>query len=186
MTEQEIKTQQALVFMGYKELKEISKSDLDLSFKALSYKMNPTTASNPKYQDGNDYLKLLEYYNYLSDIKRTNETIRNILNPNEKTYLYQDEKPEEKKEELNNDNINEASYGDHDLFKDNLIILEEVKIVDKPRFFLILLSFIMPLFGIVMFILNRSIMPKASKFYLIFGILGYIFNVVSIFIIMQL
>lgn len=174
MTEQEIKTQQALVFMGYKELKEISKSDLDLSFKALSHKMNPVTATNPKYQDGKDYLLLLDYYNYLSDIKRTNETIRNLLNPNEKTYQYQDEKPEVKVEVNNsNENIN-----NEDIFSQNGIVIEELKIEDKPRVWMVILSFLFPLFGIVLFILNRRIMPKASKFYLIFGILGYIINFV--------
>ena len=51
MTNQEIKTKNALAFMGYTEIREISKSELDLSFKALSHKMNPETTDIEKYKD---------------------------------------------------------------------------------------------------------------------------------------
>ena len=182
MTEQEIKTQQALIFMGYKELREISKSELDLSFKAMSYKINPETCTNEKYKDGKDYLLLLEYYNYLSDIKRTNETIRNILNPENKTYQYQDEKPEEKVEEnLLGENVvadeipNNQNQGVRPTYT-------EVQIIDRPSILSLILSFFIPIYGIIMFIFSRRITPKSAKWYLIVGIIGYVINFIILMV----
>ncbi len=177
MTDQEIKTQEALNFMGYKELREISQSELDLSFKALSHKMNPETTTIEKYKDGKDYLLLLEYYNYLSDIKRTNETIRNILDPENKTYDYQDEKPEVKEEAVDNqasiNNNNQQSYNEYPNpgFSD-------VQIVDKPSILSIIISLLIPIYGVLMFVLSRRFTPKSSKWYLIFAIIGFSINVV--------
>lgn len=177
MTDQEIKTQEALNFMGYKELREISQSELDLSFKALSHKMNPETTTIEKYKDGKDYLLLLEYYNYLSDIKRTNETIRNILDPENKTYDYQDEKPDVKEEAVDNqasiNNNNQQSYNEYPNpgFSD-------VQIVDKPSILSIIISLLIPIYGVLMFVLSRRFTPKSSKWYLIFAIIGFSINVV--------
>lgn len=172
MTEQEIKTKNALAFIGYKEIREISKSELDLSFKALSYKMNPETTNIDKYKDGKDYLLLLEYYNYLSDIKRTNETIRNILYPNEKTYDYQDEKPETA-EAIHENISNQAEANTNEIPN---ISIEEFKIPDRPSVLYIILSILFPIFGVLMFFLTRRITPKSSKVYLIISIVGYILN----------
>lgn len=177
MTDQEIKTQEALNFMGYKELREISQSELDLSFKALSHKMNPETTTIEKYKDGKDYLLLLEYYNYLNNIKRTNETIRNILDPENKTYDYQDEKPEVKEEAVDNqasiNNNNQQSYNEYPKpgFSD-------VQIVDKPSILSIIISLLIPIYGVLMFVLSRRFTPKSSKWYLIFAIIGFSINVV--------
>ncbi len=192
MTAQEIKTQKALVFMGFTELKEISKSELDLSFKALSYRMNPETCTNEKYKDGAHYQLLLEYYDYLSDLKTTNETIRNILDPEHKTYQYQDEKPQEEvKEEIKEDTIDEnlnqqkkPVYNGE--MADNMNPqFTEIQVVDKPRIFSLIFSLLFPLFGLFMFIFTRKITPKASKWYLAFGIIGYIINFVLLMIIMM-
>lgn len=172
MTEQELKTKNALAFMGYTEIREISKSELDLSFKALSYKMNPETTDIEKYKDGKDYILLLDYYNYLSDIKRTNETIRNILFPDSKTYEYQDEKPQVEATVEAEGTASEA--------KPN-IQFEEIKIPDKPSVLYIILSILFPIFGVLMFILTRRITPKSSKVYLIVAIVGYVLNFISIF-----
>ncbi len=177
MTNQEIKTRDALAFIGYKELREISKSELDLSFKALSYKMNPETTTIEKYKDGKDYLLLLEYYKYLSDIKRTNETIRNILYPDNKTYDYQDEKPQVE-EKIQSEADVRANTNN---FEENPnVTFEEINIPDKPSILYIILSFIFPIFGVIMFILTRIITPKSSKFYLIFGIVGYVINFILV------
>ena len=177
MTDQEIKTQEALNFMGYKELREISQSELDLSFKALSHKMNPETTTIEKYKDGKDYLLLLEYYNYLNDIKRTNETIRNILDPENKTYDYQDEKPEVKEEAVDNqasiNNNNQQSYNEYPNQG-----FSDVQIVDKPSILSIIISLLIPIYGVLMFVLSRRFTPKSSKWYLIFAIIGFSINVV--------
>ena len=180
MTNQEIKTKEALSFMGYKELREISQSELDLSFKALSHKMNPETTTLEKYKDGKDYLLLLEYYNYLSDIKRTNETIRNILDPENKTYDYQEEKPEIKEEinDTNNqsfENSNTNTANNYNEFGNPAF--SQIKIADKPSIFSIILSLLFPIYGVLMFVFSRRITPKASKWYLIFGIIGFAINV---------
>lgn len=177
MTEQEIKTKNALAFMGYKEIREISKSELDLSFKALSYKMNPETTDIEKYKDGKDYLLLLDYYNYLSDIKRTNETIRNILFPDTKTYEYQDEKP--KVDPKFDETTNEGTIG---ATANPNVQFEEIKIPDKVSVLYVILSILFPIFGVLMFILTRRITPKSSKVYLIVAIVGYVLNFVSLFL----
>ena len=180
MTEQEIKTQQALVFMGFTELKEISQSELDLTFKVMSNRMNPETCSNEKYKDGKDYLLLLEYYNYLSDIKRTNETIRNILDPNNKTYDYQDEKPKVEEEERDyiNGLFTEEELKNMESNNSKPTYNGGIEILDKPRFWIVLLSVLFPLYGILMFFLSRRLTPKAAKWYLVFAIIGYIINLV--------
>ena len=180
MTEQEIKTQQALVFMGFTELKEISQSELDLTFKLMSNRMNPGTCSNEKYKDGKDYLLLLEYYNYLSDIKRTNETIRNILDPNNKTYDYQDEKPKVEEEERDyiNGLFTEEELKNMESNNSKPTYNGGIEILDKPRFWIVLLSVLIPLYGILMFFLSKRLTPKAAKWYLVFAIIGYIINLV--------
>ena len=174
MTNQEIKTKNALAFMGYTEIREISKSELDLSFKALSHKMNPETTDIEKYKDGKDYILLLDYYNYLSDIKRTNETIRNILFPDSKTYEYQEEKPVSN--EATQDTINEQQASSL-----NNIPFEEINIPDRPSVLYIILSILFPIFGVIMFILTKRITPKSSKVYLIVAIVGYVLNFISLF-----
>ena len=179
MTDQELKTSQALVFMGFNELKEISQSELDLSFKVLSNRMNPETCKNEKYKDGKDYLLLLEYYNYLSDIKRTNETIRNILDPENKTYQYQDEKPEPKVEEINPEEPRQSMSNETpiDLKKPQFDAANYYELEDKPRIWIIILSLLLPLYGLIMFFLSRRLTPKASKWYLAFAIIGEVINV---------
>ena len=173
MTEQEIKTIEALNFMGYNDLREISKSELDLSFKALSNKMNPNTTTIEKYKDGNDYIKLVSYYSYLSDIKRTNETIRNILDPSNKTYDYQDEKPEIKQEEPIDNDVKPSIV---DSEGRRLPEFSDIQIIDRPRIWIIILSFLLPIYGIIMFIFSRRLTPKASKWYLVFAIIGFVTN----------
>ena len=179
MTNQELKTTNALLFMGYTDLREISQSELDLSFKALSRRMNPETCTNEKYKDGKDYLLLLEYYNYLSDIKRTNETIRNILDPENKTYQYQDEKPEPKPEVIENLNPNPGMSNETpmDLTKPQFNASSYYEIEDKPRIWIIVLSLLLPLYGLIMFFLSRRLTPKAAKWYLAFAIIGEVINV---------
>ena len=179
MTDQELKTTQALAFMGFNELKEISQSELDLSFKILSNRMNPETCKNEKYKDGKDYLLLLEYYNYLNDIKRTNETIRNILDPENKTYQYQDEKPEAKVEDINPEEPRQSMSNETplDLKKPQFDAANYYELEDKPRIWIIILSLLLPLYGLIMFFLSRRLTPKASKWYLTFAIIGEVINV---------
>jgi len=183
---QELKTKIALEFMGFTELREISQSELDLSFKVKSHKYNPETCTNEKYKDGKDYLLLLEYYNYLSDIKRTNETIRNIINPDEKTYQYQDEKPKVedefkdglfKEEDFINDSntTNNSNQEFNEAPKPQYV---NVQVVDRPRIWIIIISLLIPLFGIIMFALSKPLTPKAAKWYLIFAIIGFIINLI--------
>ena len=165
MTSQELKTKQALESLGFNELREVSKRELDFSYKALS----------ERYQNNIELLNgLNENYEYLSDIKRTNETIRNILYPNEKTYLYQEEIPEEEiRKNIIDNNINESFNFEE--------LRENVKIVDKPRAINIILSLLIPLYGILEFILVRKFLPKAAKWYLICGIIGYVISFIVMF-----
>lgn len=177
MTSQELKTKQALESLGFNELREVSKRELDFSYKALS----------ERYQNNIELLnRLNENYEYLSDIKRTNETIRNILYPNEKTYLYQDEIPEEEiRKNIIDNNTNESSNENVNQNLNESFNFEElresVKIVDKPRAINIILSLLIPLYGILEFILVRKFLPKAAKWYLICGIIGYVISFIVMF-----
>ena len=179
MTSQEIKTKEALRYLGFNKIQEVSKRELDFSYKALSdrYKNNIEAK-----------LKLDEYYEYLSDIRRTNETIRNILDPNNKTYMYQDEIPESEirkniidnnNENINNNTVNENINDNANFSFDN--INDAVRVADKPSALNIVLSLLIPLYGILEFILLRKILPKAAKWYLVCAIIGEVISFVLMF-----
>jgi hypothetical protein len=76
-------TKEALMTLGF-EVREVSKRELELSYLAL--KDSYTNSGNKELLE-----KVNNAYQYLTkDIRVTNEVIRNILEPNNKTYFYQE------------------------------------------------------------------------------------------------
>ena len=180
MTQEEIKTKEALAFLGYNCDREVTSKELYFSYLGLSNRYNPETCVNDEYKDGEAFKKLNECYDYLkNDICRVNETIRNILDPQHKTYVYQKEKPQEavKPEPVeampNNQNMNQNL---NPTFREGNIM-----IADKPSFFGILLSILIPIYGIINYFIVKRVQPRASKWYLLIGIIGLILNMLLMF-----
>ena len=176
MTNEEIKTKEALAYLGYNCDREVTSKEIYYSYLGLKSRYNPETCTEAKYTDGEAYRRLEEAYSYLSaDICRVNETIRNIIDPEHKTYVYQEEKPkEEKKPEV----IDEMPKQDQNINPsfNNM----NVMIVDKPSILSILLSIMVPIFGIINYFMTKRLQPKASKWYLLIGILGMVLNLVML------
>ena len=174
MTNEEIKTKEALQYLGFKVDKEVTSKELYYAYLGLSNIYDPNKTDNPKYMDGEAFRLLNEHYNYVSsDICRTNETIRNILNPQNKTYEYQAEKPHQGIPA----HENEANSAPAQNYYKEVVVIK-----DKPSILNIILAFLVPLYGILNYFLVKRFMPKASKWYLIFGILGFIANILIMFI----
>lgn len=173
MTNEEIKTKEALAYLGYNCDREVTGKELYYSYLGLKSRYNPETCVEEQYKDGVAYKKLNEYYDYLSkNICRVNETIRNIIDPAHKTYVYQEEAP--KKEEAP-EILDPRTDEDEPGMKPSLNNMN-VMIVDKPSIFSIILSIMVPIYGIINYFLVKRLQPKASKWYLLIGILGMILN----------
>lgn len=158
-------TKEALMTLGF-EVREVSKRELELSYLAL--KDSYTNSGNKELLE-----KVNNAYQYLTkDIRVTNEVIRNILEPNNKTYFYQENKEEkiEKEEKVVEGEVidNKPTYNPN---------LGDIKVIDKPSLAIFLLSLFMPVYGILNFAALKRIMPKASKFYLVAGILGFVLEI---------
>ena len=173
MTNEEIKTKEALACLGYSCNREVTSKELYYSYLGLKTRYNPETCVDEQYKDGLAYKRLNDCYEYLSEnICRVNETIRNIIDPLHKTYVYQDEKPEEaKKPEVVPEIVNQNEAG----MRPNMNNMN-VMIVDKPSVFSIILSILVPIYGIINYFLVKRLQPKASKWYLLIGIVGMILN----------
>ena len=172
MTEFELedKVLQSLSLLGL-ETKEVSKMDLEYTYIGLANKYNP------KNEDGNAemFKKVTDAYNFLNeDICRTNEVINNILNPNNKTYFYTtpDKKvQEEVKEEIINEDV-KPEKGVKYIDTPN----GKIKIVDKPSPLNMVLSLLVPLYGILNFFLIVKFMKRAAIVYLLCAIVGIELN----------
>jgi len=93
MTLVEEKTKEALEALGIGIKREVTLKELEFSFMGLERRYSPEYTLDEKYKDGIYFNKLKAHFEYVaSDICRTNEAIRNILDPDNKTYEYQ-EKP---------------------------------------------------------------------------------------------
>ena len=174
MTQEEIKTKEALATLGYNADREVTGKELYYSFLGLSNRYNPEV--NPTSGDTLMLRRVNDAYEYLSkNICRVNETIRNIIDPLHKTYIYQEEKPVEA-EPINKTNpIDDNQSMNQNLnpqYRGNLVI------VDKPSVFGIILSILIPIYGIINFFIVRKVQPRASKWYLLIGIIGMILNMV--------
>ena len=148
----------SLHILGF-DVKEVSRRDLDLSYIALK----------DNYSNNKEILDKITfaYETLTKDIRVTNEIIRNILNPSNKTYLYQEDKV---KEEVN-EKINPEVLDSKPNYNPGL---GDVKINDKPSAFIFILSLLAPFYGILNYSFLKRIMPKSSKLYLLAGILGFV------------
>lgn len=170
MTEQEEKTIKYLGILGCSTTDEVTANDLKISYNVLK----------ERYKENQNALdKIEEAYNYLSDIKRTNETIRNINNPEIKTYQYQTERPEvidltedeeKQKEPKQENNQNQDSSFIFNMNQEQ----KQVKVKDRPSILSMVLSLLVPFFGLLSFVFLKKILPKSAKWYLIIAIIGFI------------
>ena len=150
---------ESLHVLGF-EVKEVSRRELDLSYIALKDKYS----NNSKILDKVTFA----YETLTKDIRVTNEVIRNILDPSNKTYFYQEDKNKENevKENINPEVVDVKPNMNKEF--------GEVKINDKPSAFIFILSLLAPFYGILNYSFLKRIMPKSSKLYLLAGILGFV------------
>ena len=162
----ELMTKESLKTLGF-EVREVSKRELELSYIALKDKYE--TNSNKKLLE-----KVTSAYNYLTkDIRVTNEVIRNILDPLNKTYIYE-EKPEGFIEEKKEDDSNEDIRDSRPVYNNRQ---GEIKVIDKPSVFIFVMCVFLPVYGFLNFAALKRLMPKSSKVYLVAGILGFILEI---------
>lgn len=165
MTDVENKTVNYLKLLGFNELSTIDEKTLKQAYLKNAKIYHPDTCQNESYKDGKMFSAIKEAYDFLSnDINRTNETINNILNPNNKTYNYQDEFMYE----------NQYANGGTPFQGYAFYSGQNIKPKDKPSIFSMFLCFIMPFMGFFMFVMTKRIMPKASKWYAIASVLGIV------------
>lgn len=160
MTENETKTYNSLKLLGFNELKEINERELKQAYLKAAKLYHPDTCQNEVYKDGKMFNSVKEAYDYLAkDMLCTNETIRNIMNPESKTYNYQ-----------TNDSYsysNNSGYNGYSNFN-----TEFRRPADRPSLFNLLLFFIMPYMGFFMALMTRRFMPKSSKWYILTSIIS--------------
>lgn len=169
MASEEKKVLEALNYFGF-EVKELSSRELQYTY--LSFKSNLSG-------DESEYKKLENYYAELKDIRRTNEIIHNIQDPEHKEHWYteNEEKVEEVKPEIIDGPI--PNERPEQVLRTNM---GDIKIVDKPSILNIIISLLIPLYGFLTSIVVRSFMPKASRWYLVFAIIGVVINFAIIFL----
>ena len=172
MTEFELedKVLQSLTLLGL-EIKEVSKMDLEYTYIGLANKYNP------KNEDGNVemFKKVTDAYNFLNeDICATNEVINNILNPENKTYFYT------KKDEVIVEEAPQQEIHQDVKEEKNVKYIDtpngKIKIIDKPSPLNMVLSLLVPLYGILNFFLIVKYMKRAAIVYLICAIVGLALN----------
>lgn len=159
MTIEEKKVLTALHIMELTPDHTITRLELKERFLSLS----------EKYMDHIEkYNKMKDAYDYLYDhMELLNEAIHNQLNPEHETheYSYSWEDVKEVQGEVVEDRpMNEATFNPNEL----------PKVKDRPTVFAVVLSFVSPFIGIIMFILTRRITPKSSFLYLSLAIVGLI------------
>ncbi len=180
MTELELQYKEALEYFGF-EIKEITKRDLDFTYRAYEERMNPKTTIFDGYKDGKEYEKMQKYYELLSDIRKTNEVINNILNPKEEKkpdiIIENPEIVDSYEKSENNFNYKNNYNTNHDSVKGYSGYQSET-LVDRPRILSLLLSLLLPIYGIIISIATWRIAPKSAKWYLVFGIIGSVLSFV--------
>ena len=206
MTLVEIKTKEALDALGIGTSKEVTSRDLQFVFLGLERKYSPEYTQNELYKDGVKFNELKAYYEYVSsDICRTNEAIRNIIDPDNATYEYQDN-PNINTEvinELEDSNNTNSSYNSLEGSSPNQYGREanlsytnekptynpnayyDYQMQDKVSIMTVMLIFLFPLYGLVVFFMFRKIKPKSSKWYLFWTIIGFILNFIANYYLVQ-
>ncbi len=168
MTKEQQEYVYALKYFGF-EIKELTQRELDIVFSAYNQKLNPKLTVYEEYKNGYEYNVMLKYYNLLSDIRKTNDVINSILNP----------KTEEIKPEiLDQDEFNKSFNNEEKIKNEERIYnsLPKTEILDRPSPISIILSILLPIYGILISIFSWKITPKSAKWYLVFAIIGMIIN----------
>ena len=170
MTEFELKDKvlQSLTLLNL-EIKEVSKMDLEYTYIGLANKYNP------KNEDGNIemFQKVTDAYNFLNDdICVTNEVIHNILDPEHPTYFYT--KPDQPEVEVFEQPKEEEKPEKGVKYIDTPN--GRIKIVDKPSPLNMVLSLLVPLYGILNFFLIIKYMKRAAVVYLLCAVVGILLN----------
>lgn len=205
MTLVEIKTKEALDALAIGTSKEVTSRDLQFAFMGLERKYSPEYTQEDIYKDGVKFNELKAYYEYVSsDICRTNEAIRNIIDPEHATYEYQD------RPNINNATLNDIE-GNANSISGNYNTLDGVNSYgtqanvsynnEKPTFnpnayygyqeqdkvsiMTIMLIFLMPIYGLIVFFMFRKFKPKASKWYLFWTVIAFIANFIVTYLLMQ-
>ena len=176
MNNEELMVSEALNYFGF-GIREVSQRELKYTFLSFDNELNPNTCTNEMYKDGIEYNKMLKYYDLIKDVRKTNEIVHNILSPNHKEHFYTE--GEKTEEVINPEIVDEIPHQE----RMNQNPFGDVKIVDKPSVFSILISLLLPIYGLISSILVRPLMPKASRWYLVFAILGFVLNFILIILV---
>lgn len=182
MTLVEEKTKEALEALGIGIKREVTLKELEFSFMGLERRYSPEYTLDEKYKDGIYFNKLKAHFEYVaSDICRTNEAIRNILDPDNKTYEYQ-----EKPIDILNDSVSYPNNYNYDELNDmgeqkptyNPNIHYDYKELDKVQISTVICIFLFPIYGLIIFFMLKKLKPKASKWYLLWTIVAFLVNLV--------
>ena len=175
MNNEELKVKEALEYFGF-GVREVSSKELKYTYLSFENRLNPNTCDNEIYKDGIEYNKMLAYYEEIKDVRRTNEIVHNILNPEHKEHFYTEG---EKVEVINPEIIDNNE--EQPIPEGVRVRLGDIRIVDRPSLMTSLISILVPIYGFIASVMIRPIKPKASRWYLVFGLIGFIVNLVLMY-----
>ena len=158
--------EKVLYNLGVLEIKPdhlLTLAELKQSYLRLTKLYHPDN-DNP-YTDSKKYFSMKDSYDYLYDhLELANEELMHIINGDP-------EVKEEVKEVVEDTCVNEAPKA---------MPQSEVKVEDRPTMLLIIISFLSPIVGVIMFFMTRKVTPKSSWLYLALGILSFALNVLFV------
>ena len=165
MTYEEELTYEYLKLLGMEDIHETTEAELKKLYLKQAKLYHPDTTSNEEYKNGEMFSKIKNAYDYLTfDINKTNDCIKGILNPYQ-NYNYSN---------YNNNYQNAYNYYNFNYDNDN----NNIKIEDHVSPIMLLLSFLSPFIGLLLFMMLRKILKKSAYTYLLVSILSLIISTV--------
>lgn len=147
-------------------IRQITKRELDIIYSAYNQKLNPNITDDDRFKDGIEFARMQKYYSLLSDVSIVNGVVDEILNPKPAEEVRPPLLTEEEfHQEFNNEDM-KRQYHD----------LPRKEILDRPTPFSIIFSILFPLYGFLLSIFTWRIAPRSAKWYLFFGIIGFLIN----------
>ena len=166
MTYEEELTYEYLKLLGMEDIHETTEAELKKLYLKQAKLYHPDTTSNEEYKNGEMFSKIKNAYDYLTfDINKTNDCIKGILNPYQNYYNYN-----------NNYSGYQNAYNYYNFNYDN--DNNNIKIEDHVSPIMLLLSFLSPFIGLLLFMMLRKIFKKSAYTYLLVSILSLIISTV--------